>query len=129
MANGKDMQFYTQGMQHALKVIKDCGIEELERELKYRASNPLPMNVSRQELTALARIRAKEELMIVATAMATTIAEDLHMPPIIVKEFLRKFNDRTDVYRMDKDKLKEDEKKLDSNYFMNKICKDYLEEE
>ena len=128
MAKNKEMEFYIQGMQHALKVIQQGGVEELERELKYRSTNPLPMNVSRQELTAVARMRAKEELMIVATAMATTLTDHIKMPPSITKDFLRYFNNLTDIYRMDPEQLKQDQERLDKNYYMNQICKDFLEE-
>lgn len=129
MAKNSEVQIYIQGMQHAYEVIKQSGLPELENELKYRSSNPLPMNVSRIELTALARARAKEELMIVATAMATTLTRDMKMPPIMVMEFLRKFNNRTDVYRMDNEQLAADQDELDHNYYMNEMIKNYLEED
>lgn len=129
MAKNKEMEFYVNGMQHAYNVLKQGGIEELQRELQYRASNPLPMNVSRQELTALARARAKEELMFVATSMATTLTKDIKLPPMMVKEFLVKFNDRIDVYRMDKEQYEVDQSKLDNDYLLNQMVRDYLEEE
>ena len=129
MAKNSDMQLYVNGMQHAYNVVKQSGIEELERELKYRASKPLPLNVSRQELTAVARIRAKEELMIVATAMATTLTYYMKMPPSIIKDYLDHFNGLIDIYRMDDGKLKTDQDRLDKNYMMNQMLREYLEED
>lgn len=128
MAKNKEMEFYLQGMQHAVKVIQDSGIEELKRELKYRASKPLPMNVSRKELTAVARIRAKEELMIIATAMATTLTYYMKMPPSVIKDYLDHFNTLIDAYRIDDEKLKIDQERLDKNYMMNQMLREYLNE-
>ena len=44
------MQGRTEGMEFALRLVKDKGIEELEKELKFRRNTGISLNVTRQEL-------------------------------------------------------------------------------
>ena len=125
----KEQKLYAEAMEHALKVAKTSGIDELEREVRYRQSNPVPLNVSRYELIAVAREYSKAELMFVATAMATTLTDKIKMPPMVIKEFLRHFNDLVDVYRADQEQFKLDQEKLDRNMILNDVCKNFVQED
>lgn len=125
----KDQQIYLMGMEHALKVAKEYGVDELEREVRYRSINPLPLNVSRLELTTLARLRASEELMFVAVSMSKTLIDHMKMPPSVIIDYLRYFNDMVDVYRMNPEQFKADQDKLAKNHVMNEMCKSFLKED
>ena len=51
----REQQRYLEGMERALRIAREEGLEVLEKEVRYRSSNPLPCNVSPAELTAVAR--------------------------------------------------------------------------
>jgi hypothetical protein len=125
----KEQQLHLDGMAHAFRVAKNEGLEALEQEIKRRGIEELPLNVSNKELTAIARIRSKEELMIIATAMAETMCGDMKMPPSIISDYLRKFNQKVDLYRNDKEALKKAQARLDSLYAFNEAVKKFNEEE
>lgn len=46
------MRGRTEGMELALRIVKDKGIEELEKEVKFRNRTGISLNVTRQELNA-----------------------------------------------------------------------------
>lgn len=48
----KYMQGRTEGMEFALRLAKDKGIEELEKEVKFRNRTGISLNLTRQELAA-----------------------------------------------------------------------------
>ena len=58
------MQGRTEGMEFALRLVKDKGIEELEKEIKFRQRTGISLNVTRQELNAASNtwqcIRSRE---------------------------------------------------------------------
>ena len=112
-----------------MKVAKEQGVEELEKEVRYRSSRPVPLNVSVAELTAVARGRAKEELMMVATAMADTIANHLKLPPSIVLDYLRAFNKRVQEFHENPEQYEAVQSKLDKDFGMNEVCRKFNEEE
>lgn len=125
----KEQRLHLDGMSFALRVAKNGGVEELEREINYRGLHDAPLNISQAELTQVARIRAKEELMIVATALAETVTQDMKLPPSVAMEFLRKFNDKVDVFRYDQDALRKAQAKLDSMYALNEMVKKFNKED
>lgn len=48
----KYMQGRTEGMEFSLRLVKDKGIEELEKEVKFRNRTGVSLNLTRQELAA-----------------------------------------------------------------------------
>ena len=46
------MQGRTEGMEFALRLVKDKDIEELEKDIKFRQRTGISLNVTRQELNA-----------------------------------------------------------------------------
>lgn len=80
----KEQGIYAQAMEHALNVAKEQGIEELEREVRYRQKTPMPLNVNRNELRAVIRSGMGKELMLIATSLAWTVQQDLNFPPSMV---------------------------------------------
>lgn len=46
------MRGRTEGMELALRIVKDKGIEELEKEVKFRTGTGISLNLTRQELNA-----------------------------------------------------------------------------
>lgn len=125
----KEQQLYLAGMQYALKIAKDQSVKELEKEVNYRCSYPVPVGVNRRELTYLARGHAREELMYLATAMADTMTNHLHMPPMIIKDYLRQFNKRIQEFREDPELYQRVQLKLDSDTAMVEMLKDFVKEE
>lgn len=130
MANfNKERRAYNDGMAFALRIVQQGGIEGLEQELKLRGIQELPLNVSAVELTAVARIRAKEELLMVATASASTLAEHIKMPPSTVMSYLKEFNSRVDLYRGNPEEYAAAQERLNRNIGLNEVCKSYTMED
>lgn len=130
MANfNKERKAYNKGMAFALRVVQQSGIEGLEQELKLRGISDLPLNVSSMELTAVARIRAQEELMMVATASASTLVEHIKMPPSTVMSYLKEFNNRVDLYRANPEEYEAAQMRLNRNIGLNEVCKSYQMED
>ena len=125
MKISKEQKIYAQAMEHALDVVKKDGAEELEREVRYRQSRPVPLNVNRMELITVARGFASDELMIVATAMADTIANYLKLPPSVTLDYLIQFNKRVEEFHKDPELFKKVNKKLESDYAMNETLKKF----
>ena len=124
----KEQKLYAQAMEHALDVTKKHGVEELEREVRYRQSQPVPLNINRQEFIAGTRAFASTELMIVATAMADTISNYLKLPPSVTLDYLRAFNDRVEEFHKNPKLFEQTCKKLDADYGMNEVCGRYKKE-
>lgn len=92
---------YNQALSRALKIVKEQGIEALEKEVKMRGIYDIPLNVSPDELTELTRLHIHDELMCVSTALATALTDGMKLPPSYITKFLIIFNDLVDVYRAD----------------------------
>lgn len=125
----KEQQLYLQAMEHALKVAKDKGIEELEKEVRYRSAHPVPLNVNHKELIALARECFETEFRVVAVAMAITLSDYIKMPPTIIVDYLKHFNDMVEIYRTDNERYEADVDRLNSDFKMNEILNLYLKED
>lgn len=129
MGQNRDQRFYNDGLARALDLVKAGGVELLEQELKQRGIKDLPPNVPVYLVHKAAREYCKDELMIVATAMADTIAYDMQLPPSVVLEFLLNFNDKCDRFRMDAELCEAARKRLDEEYAMNMIIDKFNKEE
>lgn len=127
----KEQQAYLDGMAFALRIAKKDGIEGLENEIKFRGTTNVPLNVSSKQLAAVSRARIQDELLFVATASASTLADYIKMPPSRVLDYLKEFNRRVDIYRTNPEVYKEAQQKLDRNIGLNEVCKSYyvMEEE
>ena len=125
----KEQQLYLQAMEHALKVAKDKGVEELEKEVRYRSAHPVPLNVNHQELKELVRECFEIEFRVVATAMTMTLTDCIKMPPTMIMDYLKYFNNMVEVYRTDNKRYEADVDKLNSDFKMNEIIKLYLRED
>ena len=104
-----------------MDLIKAGGVQLLEQELKQRGIKDMPPNVPIYLVHKAAREYCKDELMIVATAMADTIAYDMKLPPSVVVDFLRKFNEKCDQFRMDVELYESVQKRLSDEYALNKV--------
>ena len=104
-----------------MDLIKAGGVQLLEQELKQRGIKDMPPNVPIYLVHKAAREYCKDELMIVATAMADTIAYDMKLPPSVVVDFLRKFNEKCDQFRMDVGLYESVQKRLSDEYALNKV--------
>lgn len=129
MGQNRDQRFYNDGLARALDLVKAGGVQLLEQELKQRGIKDLPPNVPVYLMHKVAREYCKDELMIVATAMADTIAYDMHLPPSVVVDFLSKFNNKCDLFRMDAEKYYAAMNRLDEEYAMNKVIEKFNKEE
>lgn len=129
MKQSRDQRYYLDGLVRALDLVKAGGVELLEQEITKRGLKSIPPNVPVYLLHKAAREYCKEELMIVATAMADTIAYDMQLPPSVVVEFLREFNDKCDRFRMDVEAFEEAKKRLDDEYALNITLNKFNKEE
>lgn len=129
MRQNRDQRFYNDGLARALDLVKAGGVELLEQELKQRGIKDLPPNVPVYLVHKAAREYCEEELMIVATAMADTVAYDMQLPPSVVVDFLRNFNNKCDRFRMDAELYEAAQKRLVDEYAMNTIINKSIKEE
>ena len=70
------MQGHNQGMAMALKIVRDGGIEALEKEIEYRNLTGVSLNITRPELeqaTTAIRLRATE--VAIAISLITLLDE------------------------------------------------------
>lgn len=125
----KEQRAYMDGMSHALRIAKEDGCEQLEKELQFRGTVNTPLNVSSKELIECAREYAKSELMFMATAAAMTLQKDLALPLVVIKEYLTAFNNRVQEYRYNQEQYEKDCDKLNKSLGLNEICKEYMEEQ
>lgn len=70
------MQGRTEGMEFALRLAKDKGIEELEKEIKFRNSTGISLNVTRQELNAASN-KIKEMTLDTFTTLGIAVLHDV----------------------------------------------------
>lgn len=129
MGQNRDQRFYNDGLARALDLVKAGGVELLEQELKQRGIKDLPPNVPVYLMHKVARTYCNEELMIVATALADTIVHEMNLPPSMAVDYLRKFNEKYDRFRMDNESYKEAQRRLDEEYGMNMIVNKLNKEE
>ncbi|MBE5937707.1 MAG: hypothetical protein E7265_06725 [Lachnospiraceae bacterium] len=126
----KEDKIVLETMQRALNIAEQHGVEELRREVKWRCNNQIsPPGVNRNALIAIGRDLADKELKYVACSMAYTMTMDMKTPPSLVHDFLKKFNERMDIYRDDPEQFEADAMKLDADYGMQAMIKRYVEEE
>lgn len=78
MANklGQYMLGRTEGMELALRIAKDKGIEELEKEVRFRQRTGISLNVTRQELNAASN-KIKEMTLDTFTILSIACLHDL----------------------------------------------------
>lgn len=70
------MQGRTEGMEFALRLVKDKGIEELEKEIKFRQRTGISLDVTRQELNA-ASAKIKDMVLDTYTILSIACLSDL----------------------------------------------------
>ena len=129
MGMNRDQRFYNDGLARALDIVKAGGVQLLEQELKQRGIKDLPPNVPVYLMHKVARVYCKDELMIVATALADTIVHEMNLPPSMAVDYLQKFNEKCDRFRMDDESYKEAQRRLDEEYGMNMIVNKLNKEE
>ena len=110
----KKISDYNAGIEYALRIARKGGIEALEREVKYRGTHNSVRGVDASELTAVARAMCSKELMFVATASATAMADYMHMPPSVVLDYLKEFN-----------RFNQAQEKLHRNVGLNECVRSY----
>lgn len=66
----------TEGMELALRIAKDKGIEELEKEVRFRQRTGISLNVTRQELNAASN-KIKEMTLDTFTILSIACLHDL----------------------------------------------------
>lgn len=124
----KEQRLFDEGMEHALKVAKALGVEELEKECRYRNQHPLMPNVNPRALHEAARSMMQPELDMLAVATATTLIDDLKLAPSMTKAFLEGQNERMSTYRVEPEKYEADTLRLSTNYGIAIASKKYMEE-
>ncbi|MFQ7607471.1 hypothetical protein [uncultured Blautia sp.] len=74
-SRNKEMQARTEGMAYALKIAKQDGIEELEKEIKFRNLTGISLNVSRKDLNAASE-RIKSMTLDTFTILTVAVLHD-----------------------------------------------------
>lgn len=124
----KEQAAHLSGMQFALKIAKEDGIDALEKECMARSMNGISINVTQNQLHAIARVMMDKELKYLAAAIADTVTNTLMLPPSEVKRFLRTYNERMDEFRNDPEAFERVCSGLDKDVAMNRMIKGYMEE-
>lgn len=122
----KAEEMYRSGFGRCLDIVKALGIEAAEQEAKNRGiRNAAPPSVTSYQLRSAARKEAEREIMIVACAMASTICEDMKLPSMKTKQFLRIFNDKCDLFHHDEQAYTAAQLRLDAMPAVFEMLKDY----
>lgn len=129
MGMNRDQRFYNDGLARALDLVKAGGVQLLEQELKQRGIKDLPPNVPVYLMHKVARTYCNDELMIIATALVDTIVHEMNLPPSMAVDYLQKFNEKCDLFRMDDEVYKDTQRRLDEEYGMNVIYDKFNKEE
>lgn len=116
----KEDRFYNCGLSRAYELVKAGGIECLEAEMRKRGAYNIPANTNSYQLKKAAREHCQTELMIVATAMADTMENDMMLPPSVLADFLKKFNDKCDRFRDNPEEWEQAKQRLDEAYALNR---------
>lgn len=117
------------GLQMALEIVEQGGVEALREEVKWRCSNRVCPPVKKQYVLGLVAELTKPEKMYLACATAYTLTFEMNMPPSMVKKYLTIMNGRIDAYRIDNKEFEKDCAKLDADSVMIDTTKQWLEEE
>jgi hypothetical protein len=125
----KEQKIYLEGIAFAYRIAKERGIDELEKEVKFRGANNCVLNVSYNDLVAVTRGRCKDELMQVATASAVTLSEALKLPPSVMKTYLREFNRKVVEYRMNPERYVEDCERIQKNVGLTVMSSEFVKED
>lgn len=128
MKKNREQTAYEQGLAKALDLVKVGGVKLLEDEIKFRNIHSVPPNISKDTIVELARAHSKNELLFVATASASTIVEDLKLPPSSTLKYLKGFNDRVALFRTDTEAFNAAVDRLDRLNGMQMVCKQFMEE-
>lgn len=129
MGQNRDQRFYNDGLARALTLVRAGGVELLEQELKQRGIKNLPPNVSVYMAHKVAREYCKPELMILSTAFADTIISEMHLPPSMVADYLRKFGEKCSLFRMNAEAYEAAKKRLGEENSMNAIIEKLYKED
>lgn len=71
----KEMQARTEGMTYALRIAKEKGLEELEKEIKFRNLTGISLNLSRKDLNKASE-KIKEMTMDTFTILTVAVLHD-----------------------------------------------------
>ena len=74
-SRNKEMQARTEGMAYALRIAKEKGIEELEKEIKFRNLTGISLNLSRKDLNTASE-KIKEMTMDTFTILTVAVLHD-----------------------------------------------------
>lgn len=127
MSKLEDM--YRSGYGRCLDIVKTLGIEMAEKEAKNRGvrEHAAP-GISSHLLRAAARKEAALELKIVATALASALVDEMHLPAVKTQQFLRLFNEKCDLYRYDPEAFEAAQYRLEAMPVITDMAKKYMEE-
>lgn len=74
-SRNKEMQARTEGMAYALRTAREKGIEELEKEIKFRNLTGISLNLSRKDLNQASE-KIKEMTMDTFTILTVAVLHD-----------------------------------------------------
>lgn len=118
---------YRNGFARCLTIVETLGLEQAKLEAKNRGARPHAIaGVSSYELRNAARKEAKVELEIVATALATSLIDELHLPNSVINKFLYEFNHRCDVYRYNPEEFEKAKYHLDAMPVVTEMANNFM---
>lgn len=128
----KEKKAFLDGLVAARNIVAMQGMQGLEIEIGKQCrgmgnSTVTSRIYSEKEKTDLARSGMENELVVLATALATTVAYRMELPASMTMEFLETFNDLVDVYRADKEELEKADRRLRKDQMLNRQTTRYLE--
>ena len=128
----KEKKAYIDGLISARTIVTMQGVRGLDVEIQKQCVGMKNMQMnsriySEKEKTDLARANMEEELTVIATALATTVAYEMRLPGSMGMEFLETFNGLIDVYRADKQELEKAHDRLGRDPMLNAQTARYLE--
>lgn len=128
----KEKKAFVDGLVAARNIVAMQGMKGLEieigRQCRGMGNSTVTSRIySEKEKTDLARSEMESELVVLATALATTVAYRMELPASMTMEFLETFNGLVDVYRADKEELEKADRRLRKDQMLNRQTTRYLE--
>lgn len=120
----KEQRLFDEGMEMALSTVKSFGVEELEKEVRYRNSHIVRPTLTRAAAYELLQKHLPEELENITTASAKAI-RDLGFPPSMIKAFLDKLATNCDNYRYNPEERAKDARELNLDLGFLKATEEY----
>ena len=87
----KEQRLRVEGMNYALRIAKSKGIDELEKECKFRGEYNIPMTISREKIKEVSELIQKTTIETVTLMSAVVLRDEFGFGEKRMNQFLDRF--------------------------------------